>query len=159
PIWLMRQAGRYMPAYRQLRERYSIVEMFKTPELACAVTLQPIHAFALDAAIIFADILLPLEGMGLHLEFVNGEGPVIHNPLRSVADVDALRVPIPEEHLWFTLEAMKLARQELDSLGLPLIGFSGAPCTLASYALEGGGSSHYVHTKGLMMGDPATWHR
>jgi uroporphyrinogen decarboxylase len=97
--------------------------------------------------------------MGLDLEFVNSAGPLIHNPVHSAADVDALRVPIPEESLWFTLEAITLARQELDSLGLPLIGFSGAPFTLASYAIEAAGSSAYERTKGLMMSDPATWHR
>ncbi|HEY1348308.1 MAG TPA: uroporphyrinogen decarboxylase [Ktedonobacteraceae bacterium] len=158
PIWLMRQAGRYMEAYRALREKYRILEIIKTPELACSVTLQPINAFDLDAAIIFADILPPLEGMGLQLSFSKGEGPVIHNPLRSRADVEALRTPEPEESLWFTLQAISLVRQELESRGLPLIGFSGAPFTLASYAVEGGGSSHYLYTKGLLMSDPQTWH-
>jgi uroporphyrinogen decarboxylase len=97
--------------------------------------------------------------MGLKLEFGKGEGPIIHNPIRSGADVDALRVPIPEESLWFTLEAIKLVRQELDSRGIPLIGFSGAPFTLASYAIEGGGSRNYVHAKGLMMSETTVWHR
>ncbi|GAB4437485.1 MAG: uroporphyrinogen decarboxylase [Anaerolineae bacterium] len=165
PIWLMRQAGRYMAEYRALREKYSILEIIKTPELACAVTLQPINAFDLDAAIIFADILPPLEGMGLHLEFVKGEGPVIHNPVRSAADVDALRAPPPEESLGFTLEAIRLAREALDPRGLPLIGFSGAPFTLACYAVEGGGSgrpagsNNHRRVKALMMGDPDAWHR
>lgn len=159
PIWLMRQAGRYMAEYRALREKYGILEMIKTPELACAVTLQPIRAFNLDAAIIFADILPPLEGMGLMLEFGEGEGPCIRNPIRSKADVDALQVPIPEEGLWFTMEAIKLARRETDSLGIPLIGFSGAPFTLASYAIEGGSSRNYVRAKGLMMSEPAAWHQ
>ena len=159
PIWLMRQAGRYMAEYRRLREKYSIIEMIKTPELACAVTLQPIQTFDIDAAIIFADILPLLEAMGLHLEFINGEGPLIHNPIRSAADVEALEVPDPEERLGFTLEAIKLARRELDSRGVPLIGFSGAPFTLASYALEAGHNRHFLHTKRLMMSDPTTWHR
>jgi len=159
PIWLMRQAGRYMTEYRALREKYGILEIIKTPELACTVTLQPIRAFDLDAAIIFADILPPLEGMGLQLTFGKGEGPIIHNPVRSGADIDALRVLPAQESLWFTLEAIKLARQELDSRGIPLIGFSGAPFTLASYAIEGGGSRNYLQTKGLMMSDPAAWHR
>ncbi len=159
PIWLMRQAGRYMNEYRALREKYGILEIIKTPELACTVTLQPIRAFDLDAAIIFADILPPLEGMGLQLTFGKGEGPIIHNPIRSRAEVDALRVLPAQESLWFTLEAIKLARQELDSRGIPLIGFSGAPFTLASYAIEGGGSRNYLQTKGLMMSDPAAWHR
>lgn len=159
PIWLMRQAGRYMIEYRTLRERYSILDIIKTPELAVEVTMQPINAFDLDAAIIFADILPPLEGMGLNLEFVKGEGPLIHNPVRTPADVDALRTPAPEEALWFTLNAISLARQELDPRGIPLIGFSGAPFTVASYAIEGGSSRNYVHAKGMMMGDPETWHK
>lgn len=158
PIWLMRQAGRYMEEYRALRAMHPILEIIKTPELACEVTMQPITAFDLDAAIIFADILPPLEGMGLHLTFGKGEGPVIHNPVRTRADVEALRTPEPEESLWFTLQAISLVRRELDPRGLPLIGFSGAPFTLASYAIEGGGSTHYLHTKGLMMSDPTTWH-
>jgi len=157
PIWLMRQAGRYMPEYRALRRRCTILEMIKTPALACEVTLQPIDAFDLDAAIIFADILPPLEGMGLGLEFVKGEGPVIHNPLRSAGDVAALRVLPPEESLGFTLDAIKLARRELDDRGIPLIGFSGAPFTLASYAVEGGSSRSHALVKSLMMGEPALW--
>jgi uroporphyrinogen decarboxylase len=157
PIWLMRQAGRYMAEYRALRQRYTILEMIKTPALACEVTLQPMAAFDLDAAIIFADILPPLEGMGLPLEFVAGEGPVIATPVRTAADVSALRVTPPEESLGFTLEAIKLVRRELDGRGLPLIGFSGAPFTLASYAIEGGSSRNFVHAKRLMMGEPALW--
>lgn len=159
PIWLMRQAGRYMIEYRTLREKYTILEIIKTPDLAVEVTMQPINAFDLDAAIIFADILPPLEGMGLNLEFVKGEGPLIHNPVRTRADVDALRTPAPEEALWFTLDAIRLARKELDPRGIPLIGFSGAPFTVASYAIEGGSSRNYVHAKGMMMGDPETWHK
>jgi len=159
PIWLMRQAGRYMAEYRALRERHTILEIIKTPELACEVTLQPITAFDLDAAIIFADILPPLEGMGINLEFVKGDGPVIRNPLRTAADVDGLRVTPPEESLWFTLEAVRLARQELAVRGIPLIGFSGAPFTLAAYAVEGGGSQHHARVKSLMLAEPAVWRR
>jgi uroporphyrinogen decarboxylase len=158
PVWLMRQAGRYMTEYRELRAKYDILEIIKTPELACAVTMQPINAFNLDAAIIFADILPPLEGMGLILEFMKGEGPVIHNPIRTRAEVEALRVPNPEESLAFTLEAIKLTRAQLATSGIPLIGFSGAPFTLASYAIEGGSSRSYLLTKGLMMSDAPTWH-
>lgn len=158
PIWLMRQAGRYMPEYRQLREKYSILEIIKTPELACEVTLQPIKAFDVDAGIIFADILPPLEGMGLQLDFVKGEGPVIYNPVRTAEDVAQLQIPPPEESLWFTLEAIKLTRAELDQRGLPLIGFSGAPYTLAAYAVEGEGSHNHQVVKRLMMSDPPTWH-
>jgi uroporphyrinogen decarboxylase len=157
PIWLMRQAGRYMSEYRHLRQSYGILEIIKTPELACEVTMQPINAFDLDAAIIFADILPPLEGMGLELEFVKGEGPVIHNPIREVADVTALRQPDPEESLAFTLEAIKLTRQELSGRGIPLIGFSGAPFTLAAYAVEGGSSRNHRLVKGMMMGQPEAW--
>ncbi len=157
PIWLMRQAGRYMAEYRALREKYTILEMIKSPELACEVTLQPIKAFALDAAIIFADILPPLEGMGLSLEFVKGEGPVLHNPVRTAEDVERLRVLPPEETLHFTLDAIRLARAELDTRGIPLIGFSGAPYTLASYAIEGGGSKSHALVKTLMMNEPRVW--
>lgn len=159
PIWLMRQAGRYMAEYRALREKYSILEIIKTPELACEVTLQPLNAFDLDAGIIFADILPPLEGMGLSLEFIKGEGPVIHNPIRSKLDVDRLLTPPPEEALHFTLDAIRLTRQELDGRGIPLIGFSGAPFTLASYAIEGGGSRNHDKVKSFMMSENPTWHR
>jgi uroporphyrinogen decarboxylase len=134
PVWLMRQAGRYMPEYRALREKHPILELIKTPDLACEVTLQPMKAFDLDAAIIFADILPPLEGMGLQLEFVAGDGPVIRNPIRAAADVTVLRTPPAEESLPYTLEAIRLVRRELEDRGLPLIGFSGAPFTLAAYA-------------------------
>ncbi|MBS1252270.1 MAG: Uroporphyrinogen decarboxylase [Anaerolineales bacterium] len=157
PVWFMRQAGRYMAEYRKLREKHSILEVVKTPELAVEVTLQPINAFDLDAAIIFADILPPLEGMGLELEFVKGKGPVIHNPIRTPADVEALRVPSAEETVGFTLDAIRLARRELDGK-VPLIGFSGAPFTLASYAIEGGSSRHYKLAKGLMLEHPGAWH-
>jgi uroporphyrinogen decarboxylase len=158
PIWLMRQAGRYMPEYRKLRERYGILDLIKNPELACEVTLQPINAFDLDAAIIFADILPPLEGMGLSLEFVKGEGPLIHNPVRTAEDVLRLQTPAPEESLAFTLDAIRLARRELAPRGIPLIGFSGAPFTLASYAVEGGSSRHLARVKMFMMDAPNTWH-
>jgi uroporphyrinogen decarboxylase len=157
PVWLMRQAGRYMQEYRDLRRSYGILEIIKTPELACEVTLQPLNAFDLDAAIIFADILPPLEGMGLELEFIKGEGPVIHNPVRSRADVLALRTPPPEDSLGFTLQALSLVRQELESREIPLIGFSGAPFTLASYAIEGGSSRNFKLAKSMMMGEPSLW--
>ncbi|HEY7850969.1 MAG TPA: uroporphyrinogen decarboxylase [Ktedonobacterales bacterium] len=157
PIWLMRQAGRYMPAYRKVREHHPLLTIIKTPELACEVTLQPIETFDLDAAIIFADILPPLEGMGLHLRFAEGEGPVIGNPVRTVDDITRLRVHPPEETLPFTLEAIRLARAQLDGRNIPLIGFSGAPFTLAAYAIEGRGSRNYALAKGLMMSAPAAW--
>jgi uroporphyrinogen decarboxylase len=158
PIWLMRQAGRYMVEYRTLREKYTILELIKTPELAFEVTMQPINAFDLDAAIIFADILPPLEGMGLSLDFVRGEGPVIHNPIRTADDIERLRVLPAEETLGFTLEAIRLTRRELDPRGIPLIGFSGAPFTLASYAIEGGGSRNRIEVKNMMMSRPDLWH-
>jgi uroporphyrinogen decarboxylase len=158
PIWLMRQAGRYMPEYRALRERYGILDLIKQPELACEVTLQPINAFDLDAAIIFADILPLLEAMGLSLEFVRGEGPLIHNPARTSADIDRLATPSAEEALSFTIEAVRLARAELEPRGIPLIGFSGAPFTLACYAIEGGASRHQATTKALMISDSGGWH-
>lgn len=157
PVWLMRQAGRYMAEYRALRAQHSILEIIKTPDMACSVTLQPVQAFDLDAAIIFADILPPLEGMGLSLEFAKGEGPVIHNPVRTAADVARLAVRPPDETLGFTLDAIRLARRELDARGLPLIGFSGAPFTLASYAVEGGGSKNRARVKSLMLDHPALW--
>ncbi len=159
PIWLMRQAGRYMVEYRTTREKHSILEIIKTPELACEVTLQPINVFDLDAAIIFADILPPLEGMGLELDFVKGEGPTIYNPVRTADDIESLRVLPPEETLGFTLEAIRLARRELDSRGIPLIGFSGAPFTLASYAIEGTSSRNRIEVKNMMMSRPDLWHR
>ncbi|GAB4544042.1 MAG: uroporphyrinogen decarboxylase [Anaerolineae bacterium] len=157
PVWLMRQAGRYMAEYRQLRQKYTILEIIKTPELATEVTLQPINAFDLDAAIIFADILPPLEAMGLSLEFIRGEGPVIHNPLRIAADVAALRVPDPRQSLSFTLDAIRLVQRELAGR-IPLIGFSGAPFTLASYAIEGGATRSFALTKSLMYNQPQAWH-
>jgi uroporphyrinogen decarboxylase len=157
PIWLMRQAGRYMAEYRALREHYSILELIKNPELAAEVTLQPIKAFNLDAAIIFADILPPLAGMGLNLEFVKGDGPVIRNPLRTTADVEALAVRPAEETLDFTLQAIRLVKAELAGK-VPLIGFAGGPFTLASYAIEGGSSRNYIDTKSMMYNQPQVWH-
>lgn len=157
PIWLMRQAGRYLPEYRAIREHHPMLEMVKTPDLAVEVTLQPLRRFDLDAAIIFADILPPLIGMGVGLEFAKGEGPVIHNPVRSRGDIEALRVPSAAENVPWTLDAIRLARRELDGK-VPLIGFSGAPFTLASYLIEGGSSRNYLRTKGLMYSDPEGWH-
>ncbi len=157
PIWLMRQAGRYMSEYRDLRAKYSMLDLIQNPELAAEVTLQPINAFNLDAAIIFADILPPLIGMGLKLEFVKGEGPVIYNPIRSRADVEKLTTPPAVEGLKSTLEAIKIVVAELASRDIPLIGFAGAPFTLASYAIEGGGSKDYARTKALMYSDPEAW--
>ncbi|MDE3219919.1 MAG: uroporphyrinogen decarboxylase [Nitrospirota bacterium] len=157
PVWFMRQAGRYMAEYRSLRARHSMLELCKTPELAAQVTLQPIDRFPLDAAIIFADILLPLEPMGLSLEFAEGEGPVIHNPVREQADVDRLNV-IEGGELEYVEEAIRQARRALNGR-VPLIGFAGAPFTLASYAIEGGSSRNYLLTKQLMYCEPKAWHQ
>lgn len=157
PVWFMRQAGRYMAEYRALRAKHSILELCKTPELAAQVTLQPIDRFPLDAAIIFADILLPLEPMGLSLEFAQGEGPVIHNPVRDQADVERLNV-IDGGELEYVAEAIRQARRALNGR-VPLIGFAGAPFTLASYAIEGGSSRNYLLTKQLMYCEPKAWHQ
>lgn len=157
PVWLMRQAGRYMEEYRAVRSRYDFLTMCKTPELAAEVTLQPVRRLGVDAAILFADILLPLEGMGIDLAFTKDEGPVIRNPVRSAADVDRLRVIDPDEAVPYVLEAVRLVRRELDG-EVPLIGFSGAPFTLASYMIEGGGSRNYLLCKRLMWEAPAVWH-
>jgi len=155
PIWLMRQAGRYMPEYRALREKHDFLEAVHTPELAAEITLQPLEAFDLDAGIIFSDILPPLAGMGLPLEYVKGVGPRLDEPIRSRADIDALDTPPMEEVMAGTLEAIRLVKREIGDL--PLIGFSGAPFTLASYAIEGGGSKSYLNAKRLMMSDPDAW--
>lgn len=157
PVWFMRQAGRYMPEYQKIRTRHSILEVCKTPELAAEVTLQPIERFPLDAAIIFADILLPLEAMGLSLEFAEGEGPVIHNPVRDRTGVDRLRVT-DGAGLAYVADAVREARRALHDR-VPLIGFAGAPFTLASYAIEGGGSRNYILTKQFMYREPEAWHR
>jgi uroporphyrinogen decarboxylase len=157
PVWLMRQAGRYMPEYRALRAKHSLLELCRTPELALEVTLQPLQ-LGVDAAILFSDLLLPLEPLGVRFDFVAGEGPRIENPIRTRADIDALRRFEPREGLGFVLDAIRLVRRELEGR-LPLIGFAGAPFTLASYALEGGHSSSFATTKSLMYGDPRSWHR
>jgi uroporphyrinogen decarboxylase len=159
PVWLMRQAGRYMAEYRKLREKHGILDIIRTPELACEVTLQPIGVFELDAAIIFSDILPPLEGMGLSLEFVRGEGPVIHNPVRSETDVDSLCARPARETMAPTLRAIELVRREIEGRGIALIGFSGAPFTLACYAIEGGASRNFTRVKGMMSSSPRAWAR
>jgi len=156
PIWFMRQAGRYMKAYRDIRERYSLIEMFKNPDLATEITLQPVRAFNVDAAIIFADILLPLEGMGIGFEFLEKSGPVIKNPLRSLEDIHSLQIADPETDLGYVLESLRRVRAEIDGK-VPLIGFAGAPFTLAGYAIEGGSSSNHLQTKQLMYKDPEAW--
>jgi uroporphyrinogen decarboxylase len=155
----MRQAGRYMEEYRAIRTRHTILDLIRTPELAAEVTLQPLSRINFDAAIIFADILPPLIGMGLKLEFVKGEGPLIENPLTTTYDIDMLATPPAAETLAPTLEAIKLVKHELEARNIPLIGFAGAPFTLASYAIEGSGSKNYIKTKSLMYAEPAAWKR
>lgn len=157
PIWLMRQAGRYMQEYREVRARMSFLELCKTPALAAEVTVTAAERLGVDAAIIFADILLIIEPMGLKLEFGKGEGPVIHNPVRSATDVDRLRELEDVQALGFVFEAIRETRHALRR-DLPLIGFAGAPFTLASYIVEGGASKNYVRTKSLMYNDSGAWH-
>jgi len=157
PVWIMRQAGRYMKEYRAIRGKVPFLAMCKTPELAAEVTLQPVEKLGIDAAIIFADILLPLEPMGINLEFAEGEGPVIHNPIENENDIDQLRTIKPEEDLPFVLEAIKKVRREIEGK-VPLIGFSGSPFTLASYMIEGGHSRNFIKTKRLMYNNPPAWH-
>src|ERR1041384_5268880 len=152
PVWLMRQAGRYMKEYRDVRAQHSFLEMCKKPEVASEVTTYAAHRLKTDAAIIFADILLIIEPMGLDLEFAKGEGPVIHNPVRTAKDVARLSEVETAEPLAYVMQAIRVTRRELRP-DIPLIGFSGAPFTLASYIIEGGGSRNYVHTKTLMYKD------
>jgi uroporphyrinogen decarboxylase len=157
PIWLMRQAGRYMQEYRDVRSRMGFLELCKTPSLAAEVTVTAAERLGVDAAIIFADILLIVEPLGMVLEFSKGEGPIIHNPVRSPADVGRLREVEEVGSLDFVFEAIRQTRATLRS-DLPLIGFAGAPFTLASYMTEGGASRNYVHTKSMMYNDPGAWH-
>jgi uroporphyrinogen decarboxylase len=158
PVWFMRQAGRYMAEYRALRARYSMLELCRNPALATEVTLQPVNAIEVDAAILFSDLLLPLEPMGIPFDFVKGEGPQIERPVRTRADIDAVKVFEPREALAYTMAAIRLVKAELGGR-IPLIGFAGAPFTLASYAIEGGHSNNFALTKALMYGDPEGWHR
>jgi uroporphyrinogen decarboxylase len=156
PIWMMRQAGRYMPEYRAIREKHGFLEMCGTPELAVEVTLQPVDHIGVDAAILFSDILVVFPGMGLDLEFAKGEGPVIHNPVRTVADVEKLGISDPIDDTGYVMEAIRILRGELKDK-VPLIGFAGAPFTLASYAIEGQGTRDYERCKALMWGEPDAW--
>lgn len=159
PIWIMRQAGRYLPEYRATRERAgSFLALAQTPELACEVTLQPLARFALDAAILFSDILTIPDAMGLGLHFVDGEGPKLRTPLRSAEAIARLGVPDPETDLRYVMDAVRLIRRELDDRA-PLIGFSGSPWTLACYMIEGEGSSSFARAKALALDDAPTMHR
>jgi len=148
-----------MPEYRALRERHSMLELIRTPELAAQVTLLPVDEFAMDAAIVFSDILPPLVGMGIELDFVEGDGPRIGNPVATSRDVDLLGVPPAEETMTGTLEAIRIVRRELEPRDVPVIGFAGAPFTLASYAIEGGTSKDFMRTKAFMLSEPAAWKR
>jgi len=156
PVWFMRQAGRYMPEYRVIREKYSLLEICYQPELAAEVTLQPVRTLGVDAAILFADILLPAIPLGVGLGFAKGEGPVLQNPVRTMEDVKNLRPVNPEVDLKYVLDAIKILRGELKDV--PLIGFCGAPFTVASYIIEGRSSREFLKTKTLMYSAPEVWH-
>jgi len=151
PIWVMRQAGRYLPEYRKVRERVDFLTLTKSPELAAEVTLQPIRRFGMDAAILFSDIMTPLEGMGIDLEF--DPGPVIRNPVRTVSDVDGLRVGDPDESVPFVMETIRILRRELPE-SAPLIGFAGAPFTTFCYVVQGGGSKTFAEAKAFLFSEP-----
>lgn len=156
PVWFMRQAGRSLPEYRSLRERYEILEICHTPELAAQVTLQPVTRLGVDAAILFSDIVVPVEAMGIPLEIRPGIGPLIEDPFRSLGDVERLRPLEPEADVPYVLDAIRILTAELE---VPLIGFGGAPFTLASYLIEGGPSKTHALTKSFMYSEPATWHK
>lgn len=154
----MRQAGRYMSVYRELRKQYSLLDLCRIPDLATEVTMQPVQAIELDAAILFSDLLLPLEPMGIRFDFIKGEGPQIENPIDSTADIDRLRPFESREALGHVLQAIRQIQVELQGR-IPLIGFAGAPFTLASYAIEGGHSNNFAKTKSIMYGHPDAWHK
>jgi uroporphyrinogen decarboxylase len=156
PVWFMRQAGRSFPAYRRLRDRYGILELAKNPELCAEVTLMPVHDLGVDAAVLFADIMLPIEPMGVGVRIEPEVGPIIDRPIRSAADVEALR-PFDAAGVAFTMEAIRLVRRELDGAA-GLIGFSGAPFTLACYLIEGRPSRDFATAKAFMYREPAAWH-
>lgn len=158
PVWLMRQAGRYLPEYRRVRDRYSFLELCQDSDASAQVTVDTVRRLGVDAAIIFADILLPLMPMGAGLRYEKGDGPRIERTVRSASDVDALHPVSVHESLGFVADTVRLVRRELEH-EVPVIGFAGAPFTVASYAIEGGGSRNYVATKSLMHNDPSTWHR
>jgi uroporphyrinogen decarboxylase len=153
PVWFMRQAGRSLPEYRIVREQYGMFDIIRTPELAAEVTMQPVRRLGVDAAILFSDIVVPLKAVGIDVELKAGIGPVIDPPFRTAADIDRLR-PLEPGDVAYVADAVRILVGELD---VPLIGFAGAPFTLASYLIEGGPSRTYAHTKALMYGDPATW--
>jgi uroporphyrinogen decarboxylase len=153
PVWMMRQAGRYLPEYQAVRSKLTFLELCKTPELAAEVTIQPVDILGVDAAILFSDILVPLEAMGLTLEFHEKIGPVFPAPVRDQQAVDRLIIPDPDEHLNFVMDTIRILRRELAEK-VPLIGFAGAPFTLATYLIEGGSSKFFFETKKMMFADP-----
>ena len=156
PIWIMRQAGRYLPEYMSVRRKVTFIELCKSPELAAEVTLTAQRVLGVDAAILFADLLPMLVPMGLDLEYAKGEGPIIHNPLQSAADVDRIQELEELGSLHFVFEAVQRIRRDLPA-NIPLLGFAGAPFTLASYAIEGGSSKNYLNTKSIMYSDSGAW--
>ena len=157
PVWIMRQAGRYLPEYMAVRNKVTFIELCKRPDLAAEVTLSAQQILGVDAAILFADLLPILEPMGLDLEYAKGEGPIIHNPIRTAAEVGRMKPLEDVSSLHFVFETVKLVRSSLPA-NIPLLGFAGAPFTLASYAIEGGGSRNYIGTKRIMYGDRGAWH-
>ena len=157
PVWLMRQAGRYLPEYRAIRDRVGFMELCKTPRLAAEVMIATVQRLGVDAAIIFSDLLPILEPMGLDLEFAQGEGPVIHNPIRTAADVDRVRELDDVDRVGFVMDVVRATRAGLDA-SIPVIGFAGAPFTLAGYCIEGGTSKAWLQTKSLMYTHEAAWH-
>jgi uroporphyrinogen decarboxylase len=157
PVWYMRQAGRSLPEYRELRKRYGLFEITRQPELCAEVTLQPVHRHGVDAAVMFADIMLPVLGMGVDVELVENVGPVVAKPLRSVADVERLAVPEPEESVPWTLNSVRLVREALRP-DQAVIGFAGGPFTVAGYLIEGKPTREFKQTKACMYGSPAVWH-
>jgi uroporphyrinogen decarboxylase len=155
PVWIMRQAGRYLPEYQMIRAEVDFLTLCKTPELAAQVTLQPVRKLGVDAAILFSDILIPVEAMGMHLEFRDDRGPVLNEPVRTKSAVDRLIIPDTEDSMPFIIETIRNVRSDLD---VPLIGFSGAPFTLATYMIEGGSTKTFVHTKRIMFQSPGLFH-
>ena len=153
PVWIMRQAGRYLKQYQKIRKKVDFLTLCKTPELAAEVTIQPIDALGVDAAILFSDILIPVEAMGMKLEFFEKKGPVLNPPIRNEASIKKLAVPNPEENMNFVLETIKILRRELNGKA-PLIGFSGAPLTMATYMIEGGTSKNILQTKKMIFQTP-----
>ncbi len=158
PVWLMRQAGRYQSEFREIRSRVGLLELCKTPELAAKVTVHAVNQLGVDAAIIFADILLPLDALGVGLDYVKGEGPVIARPVRKPSDIAGLPVLDARESFGYVYDAIRIARNDLPP-NIPLIGFAGAPFTMASYVIEGGSSRNYEHTKTIMYCAPRAWHQ